>query len=56
MSKLRSFWGFMKVTASLMKEEWDTMDRKFYRLAVGAISFLAMGAFYFFFLRNITPF
>lgn len=56
MSKVKSLVGFVKITASMIKEEWDVMDRKAYRLAVGALSFLAMGLFYYFFLRNITPF
>ncbi len=56
MGILRSFTGVMKVTFAMAMDEWNAMDKKFYRVAVGAIGFLAMGAFYYFFLKNLAPF
>jgi len=32
------------------------MDKKFYRVVGGAAGFIAMGLFWFYFLRNILPF
>ena len=56
MGKLKSVFSFLKITLEMIKEEFDTMDRKFYRIGAGILGFLAMGIFYYFFLRKITPF
>lgn len=56
MGKLRSAAGVMKTMGSMIREDWQQMNKKFYRLAFGAIGFVVMGLFWFYFLRNISPF
>jgi len=48
--------GVTKTMLSGMREDWQQMDKKFYRLLFGIAGFVAMGLFWFYFLRNITPF
>jgi len=56
MGKIRTAAGVMKTMGSMMREDWQQMDKKFYRLLFGIAGFVAMGLFWFYFLRNITPF
>ena len=56
MGIIKSFIGVMKVTFHMAVEEFNMMDKKFYRIGAGIIGFLVMGAFYYFFLRNMAPF
>ncbi|KHO47730.1 MAG: hypothetical protein QT00_C0002G0390 [archaeon GW2011_AR5] len=56
MGKIRTAAGIMKTMGSMMREDWQQMDKKFYRLLFGIAGFVAMGLFWFYFLRNITPF
>ncbi len=56
MSKSESIRGVLKVFAGSVREDWGSMDKKFYRLLFGAIGFTAMALFWYFFLRNISPF
>jgi hypothetical protein len=56
MGKLSSVAGVMKTTMSMAKEEWDLMDKKFYRLLFGIATFIAMGLFWFFVASKILPF
>ena len=56
MGKIRTAAGVMKMMGSMMREDWRQMDKKFYRLLFGIAGFVAMGLFWFYFLRNITPF
>lgn len=56
MSKTEAIKGTFKVFASTTKEDWNRMDKKFYKLLFGAIGFVVMGLFWYFFLRNISPF
>lgn len=56
MGKLSAAFGVLKMMGSLMREDWQHMDKKFYRLLFGIIGFAAMGLFWFYFLRNLSPF
>jgi len=56
MSKIRAAKGVLKTFTWMAKEDWDQMDHKLARIAFGAISFVLMGLFWFYFLRQITPF
>jgi hypothetical protein len=56
MGIIRSFAGVMKITLQSMKEDWDEMDKKFYRILFGAIGFIAMGLFWFYVVRQVVPF
>ena len=56
MSKTEAIKGTLKVFAGSTKEDWNRMDKKFYRLLFGVIGFTIMGLFWYFFLRNISPF
>ncbi len=56
MGKLTTVAGVMKTMGSMMREDWQHMDKKFYRLAFGIIGFVAMGLFWYYFLRNLSPF
>ncbi len=56
MSRTDIIKGMLKVFAQSTKEDWNRMDKKFYRLLFGAIGFAVMGLFWYYFLRNITPF
>ena len=56
MSKTKTIVGVMKMMLSMAKEDWQQMDKKFYRLLFGIIGFVIMGLFWYFFLRNISPF
>ena len=56
MGKMQAAAGVTKTMLSGMREDWQQMDKKFYRLLFGVAGFVAMGLFWFYFLRNITPF
>ena len=56
MSKMEAVKGVLKVFAGSAKEDWNRMDKKFYRILFGVIGFVVMGLFWYFFLRNISPF
>lgn len=56
MGKLQAITGVLKTFTWMTKEEWDRMDKKFYRLLFGIAGFVAMGLFWFYFLRNLSPF
>ncbi len=56
MSRFDDVKGVMKMLFSGAKEDWNRMDKKFYRLAFGIITFALMALFWFYFLRNLSPF
>ena len=56
MGKLQTVLGILKTTLSMTKEEWNTMDKKFYRLTFGIATFIIMGLFWYFVARKIVPF
>ena len=56
MSKSETLKGTLKVFAQGAKEDWNRMDKKFYRILFGVIGFVAMGLFWYYFLRQISPF
>ena len=56
MSKSDAIKGTLKVFAQDTKEDWDRMDKKFYKILFGVIGFVAMGLFWYFFIRQISPF
>ncbi|MCX6816169.1 MAG: hypothetical protein NT120_04945 [Candidatus Aenigmarchaeota archaeon] len=56
MSKLQSVKGVMKTLFWMTKEDWVEMDKKFYRIVFGVISFILMAFFYLYFLRSIIHF
>lgn len=56
MGKLRSAAGVMRTMGGMIREDWQQMDKKFYRLLFGIAGFVAMGLFWFYFLRHIVPF
>jgi hypothetical protein len=55
MSKLRTITGVFKTLFWVTKEEWSELDHKILRLIFGAVSFVAMALFWFYFLRNVFP-
>ena len=55
MSRLNALKGLMRTFFWLTKEEWRGTDHKFYRLAFGAIGFVVMALFWFYFIRNFLP-
>jgi hypothetical protein len=56
MSKVETFKGVMKTFFQMTKEDFNEMDHKLIRIAVGVVGFVAMTLFWFYFLRNIAPF
>lgn len=56
MSKSDSIKGTFKVFAQDVKEDWNRMDKKFYRILFGVIGFTVMGLFWYFFIRHVSPF
>ncbi|HLC67463.1 MAG TPA: hypothetical protein VJI12_01135 [archaeon] len=56
MRKPRTTKGMFMTMLSMAKEDWDAMDKKFYRLAGGIGGFVAMGLFWFYVLRHVMPF
>jgi len=56
MSKLQTVKGILKTFWTMTIEDWDEMDHKLLRIAAGAVGFIIMGLFWFFVLRNISPF
>jgi len=56
MSKLGTTKGVFKMMLSGMAEDWQQMDKKFYRLVFGVAGFVAMALFWFYFLRSFSPF
>lgn len=56
MGKTNSAKGMFRTMLLMAKEDWDAMDKKFYRLAGGIGGFVAMGLFWFYVLRHIMPF
>ena len=56
MGKLRTISGVTKTMLSGMKEDWDGMDKKFYRVAFGVAGFIAMALFWYYVIRNFSPF
>ena len=56
MGKIKATAGVLKMMGSIMREDWQQMDKKFYRLLFGIAGFVAMGLFWFYFLRNLSPF
>ena len=56
MSKIRSVAGVLRTLGHMAKEDFDEMDHKLFRLAVGIGSFVVMGLFWLFFLKSIMPF
>lgn len=56
MSKVETVKGILRTFAWITREEWNEMDRKFYKIAGGLIAFAATALFWFYFLRNITAF
>ena len=56
MPKIQTAKGVLRTMLSMSKEDWQQMDKKFYRLAFGVVGFVAMALFWFYFLRNLSPF
>lgn len=56
MGKMQAAAGVLKMMGSMMRQDWQQMDKKFYRLLFGIAGFIAMGLFWFYFLRNLSPF
>lgn len=56
MGKTQTAKGIIKTFYWMTKEDWQQMDKKFYRLVFGVMGFAAMALFWFYFLRNIVPF
>lgn len=56
MSKLGTTKGVLKMMVSMMAEDWQQMDKKFYRLVFGIVGFVVMALFWFYFLRSFSPF
>ena len=56
MGKAKAAKGVFRTMLSMAKEDWDAMDKKFYRLAGGIGGFIAMGLFWFYVLRHVMPF
>jgi hypothetical protein len=56
MSKMQALKGVMKTFLWLLGEEWNSMDHKLIRVVGGAIGFVMMALFWYFFLRNFLPF
>ncbi len=56
MGKLQTTKGVMKTFFWMSREDWQQMDKKFYRLLFGIAGFAAMALFWLFFLRNLSPF
>lgn len=52
---LRAIKGVLKVFLGVTKEDWQEMDKKFYRVVFGVTGFVLMALFWFYFLRNILP-
>ncbi len=55
MSKLETIKGITKTLVWLTREELDTMDHKLFRIAAGAITFLAVGAFWYIIFNGTSP-
>lgn len=47
--------GTFRMFFASTKEDWDAMDKKFYRLLFGGVGFVLMALFWFYFIRNIFP-
>ena len=56
MSKIQTIKGILKTFWIMTIEDWDEMDHKLLRIAAGVVGFIIMGLFWFFVLRNISPF
>lgn len=56
MSKIQAIKGVLKTLAWLTREEWGELDHKLFRILMGAIVFIFMGLFWFYFMRTILPF
>ncbi len=56
MGKIGTIRGVMKIFFADTKEDWDRMDKKFYKLVFGVTAFILMALFWFYFIRNIVPF
>lgn len=56
MAKLRAVKGILKTFFWLVKEEYDAMDNKLVRIVGGAIAFILITLFWYFFFRNFKPF
>lgn len=46
----------MKTLLWLVGEEWRFLDHKMIKIIAGAMTFLMMGLFWYFVLRNVLPF
>jgi hypothetical protein len=55
MPKMQTVKGVVKTFWWMTKEDWSEMDRKLYRIAFGALTFILMGLFWFYFLGRILP-
>ena len=56
MGKAGTTKGMFRTMLSMAKEDWDAMDKKFYKLAGGIGGFVVMGLFWFYVIRNVMPF
>ena len=56
MTMAKDLFGIMKTLVALTKEEFNDMDHKLPRLAMGVASFAAAALFWFYFMRHIVPF
>ena len=56
MSKVRSIASFMKMFAADLKEEWNEMDHKLVKIAMGVVIFVIAGLFWLYFFQNTSPF
>ena len=56
MGKINKVNGVMRNLLWLTREEWQEMDHKLVRIVFGAVGFIVMALFWFYFLRNLSPF
>jgi len=55
MSRFETIKGIMKTFFQIFKEDFSEMDHKLLRIGIGIAGFIVMALFWFYFLRNISP-
>lgn len=56
MSRLETVKGVLRTFWRMSREDFDVMDHKLARIAIGIISFLVMTLIWFYLFRSISPF
>jgi Mg2+ and Co2+ transporter CorA len=56
MPKMQALKGVLRTFWLMTKEDWGELDHKFYKIVFGAVMFILMGLFWFYFLRNFISF